>query len=165
MAKKPNNEELLELAGKVSDMYGSARDFSERLSEIHGKAVEAYKQLAGDSNDIPVKEIHHLVDSLYRTATESAILQREVPFILHSGNHIAITTDGVRVEGVVNVSPKLLEVTIISPYTGKKASSELEMIAPFIWTERPEDGSEANDAGKKRALSLLCELYYSFFEG
>ena len=157
-------QKLLELAGKVSGRYGSAREFAEHLSEIHEMAIEAYKQLAGDAKDIPVEEIHHLVDSLYRTATESAIQQREVPFILHSGDHVSITTDGVRVEGVVNLSPKILEVTILFPFAGKKALSELEMIAPVIWTERPEDGSEANDAGKRRALSLLSELYYSQFK-
>jgi hypothetical protein len=145
-------------------MYGSAREFAEHLSEIHEKTIEAYKQLSGDAKDIPVEEIRHLVDSLYRTATESAIQQREVSFILHSGDHVAITTDGVRVEGVVNVSPKILKVIILSPFAGKKASSELEMIAPVIWTELPEDGSEANEDGKRRALSLLCELYYSYFE-
>lgn len=157
-------QKLLELAGKVSGMYSSAREFAEHLSEIHQMAIDAYKQLAGDAKDIPVEEIHHLVDSLYRTSTESAIQQREVPFILHSGDHVAITTDGVLVEGVVNVSPKILEVTILSPFAGKEASSELEMLAPVIWTEQPEDGSEANDAGKRRALSLLSELYYSYFE-
>lgn len=157
-------QELLELAGKLSGMYGSAREFAEHLSEIHEKAVEAYKQQAGDTKDIPVEEIRRLVDSLYRTATEYAIQQREVPSILRSGSHIAITTDGVRVEGVVDMSPKILEVTIISPFTGKKATAVLEMIAPFIWTELPENGSEANDAGKRRALSLLSELYYSNFK-
>jgi hypothetical protein len=157
-------QKLLELVGKVSGMYGSAREFAEHLSEIHEKATEAYKQLTGDAKDIPVEEIRHLVDTLYRTVTESAIHQREVPFILRSGGHVAITTDGVRVEGVVDVSPKILEVTILSPFAGKKASSELEMIAPVIWTELPEDGSEANDAGKRRALSLLSELYYSNFK-
>lgn len=145
-------------------MYGSAKDFAEHLSVIHEKAIEAYKQLTGEKKDVAAEEIYQLVDSLYRTATESAIQQRDVPFILRSGNHIAITTDGVRVEGVVDVSPKILEVTILSPSAGKKATAELEMIAPVIWTELPEDGSEANDDGKRRALSLLSELYYSYFE-
>lgn len=157
-------QKLLELVGKVSGMYSSAREFAEHLSEIHEKAIEAYKQLAGDAKDIPIEEIHRLVDSLYRTAMEAAIRHQEVPYILYSGDHIAITTDFVRVEGIVNVSPKILEVTILSPFAGKKASSELEMIAPVIWTERPEDGSEANDAGKRRALSLLSELYFSNFK-
>ena len=105
-----------------------------------------------------------LVESIYGTTKETSIQDEDVPFVLRSGERIGITTDDVRVEGVVDISPKVISVTILSPFTGRTASSELKMMAPVIWTKEPEDSSEANEEGKRKAASLLCDLYYSFFE-
>ena len=122
-------------------MFGSAREFAEHKSEVL-----------------------RLVESIYGTIKETSIQDVDLPFMLRSGGHIGITTDGTRVEGVVDVSPKAITVTILSPFTGRTASSELKMMAPVIWTKEPEDSSEANEEGKRKAASLLCDLYYSFFE-
>ena len=122
-------------------MFGTARDFAEHKNEVI-----------------------QLVESIYGTIKETSIHNVDLPFMLRSGERIGITTDGVRVEGVVDVSPKVISVTILSPFTGRTASSELKMIVPAIWTVEPEDGSEANEAGKRKAAALLCDLYYSFLE-
>lgn len=122
-------------------MFGTAKGFSEHKNDVI-----------------------RLVESIYGTIKETSIQNMDVPFVLRSGGRIGITTDGVRVEGIVDVSPKVIKVTILSPFTGRTATAELRMIVPAIWTEEPEDGSEANEEGKRKAAALLCDLYYSFFE-
>ena len=122
-------------------MFGTARDFAEHKNEVI-----------------------QLVESIYGTIKETSIQDADLPFMLRSGERIGITTDGVRVEGVVDVSPKVISVTILSPFVGRTATAEIKMIVPAIWTVEPEDGSEANEAGKRKAAALLCDLYYSFLE-
>lgn len=119
----------------------------------------ATKEFAEHKNDVI-----QLVESIYGTIKETSIQDVDVPFVLRSGGHISITTDNTRVKGIVDVSPKVLSVTILSPFTGRTASAEIKMIVPAIWTVEPEDGSEANEAGKRKAAVLLSDLYYSFFE-
>lgn len=132
---------LKDLAQLLSSMFGTAQEFAEHKSDII-----------------------RLVESIYGTIKETSIQGVDVPFVLRSGGHISITTDNTRVEGVIEVSPKMLSVNILSPFTGRRATSELEMIVPAIWTEEPEEGSGANEAGKRKAAALLCDLYYSYFE-
>jgi hypothetical protein len=132
---------LKDLAQLLSGMFGSAREFAEHKSEVL-----------------------RLVESIYGTIKETSIQDVDLPFMLRSGGHIGITTDGTRVEGVVDVSPKAITVTILSPFTGRKANAEIKMIVPAIWTVKPEDGSKANEEGRRKAAALLCDLYYSFLE-
>lgn len=117
------------------------------------------KEFAKHKNDVI-----RLVESIYGTIKETSFQDVDVPFVLRSGGRIGITTDGVRVEGVVEVSPKVISVTILSPFTGRTASSKIQMIVPAIWTVEPKDGSNANEEGKRKAAALLCDLYYSYFE-
>lgn len=117
------------------------------------------KEFAEHKNDVI-----RLVESIYGTTKETSIQDVDVPFLLRSGGRISIMTDNTRVEGVVEVSPKTISVTILSPFTGRTASSELKMMVPVIWTKEPKNGSEANEEGKRKAAALLCDLYYSLFE-
>lgn len=132
---------LTDLAQLLSGMFGSAREFAEHK-----------------------RDVTRLVDAVYGTFKETSVQDVDLPFELRSGGHISITTDNTRVEGVVDISPKVLSVTILSPFTGRTASSELKMMAPVIWTKEPINDSEANEEGKRKAAALLCDLYYSYFE-
>ena len=132
---------LKDLAQLLSGMFATAKEYAEHRNDVIG-----------------------LVDALYETIKEASIQKMDFPFELRSGDHIGITTDGVRVEGVVDVSPKVIKVTILSPFKGRMATAEMKMIVPAIWTVEPEDDSEANEAGKRKAAALLCDLYYSYFE-
>ncbi len=136
-------------------METNLKDLAELLSGMFGTT----KEFAEHKNDVI-----QLVESIYGTIKETSIQDVDVPFVLRSGGHISITTDNTRVEGIVDVSPKVLSVTILSPFTGRTTSAEIKMIVPAIWTVKPENGSEANEAGKRKAAVLLCDLYYSFFE-
>lgn len=136
-------------------METNLKDLAELLSGMFGTT----KEFAEHKNDVI-----QLVESIYGTIKETSIQDVDVPFVLRSGGHISITTDNTRVEGIVDVSPKVLSVTILSPFTGRMTSAEIKMIVPAIWTVKPENGSEANEAGKRKAAVLLCDLYYSFFE-
>ena len=101
------------------------------------------------------------LDRIYEDAKSVSVEFEILPDRLMTGDQIGIIIGGILIRGTVTISPKTLSVEITSPYEGKRLCSEIEMLAPRIWTELPREGSEANDEAKKKAVFLLTELYLS----
>lgn len=151
-----------EIAARIiSRMTFSAADYARSRDRIKEEALKLYSRQTGDSSADIETELEILLDRSFLERKEISICAAELPDHLKDGSIFRIFLDDTEVEGKVKLSPKELSVEISSPFHGKKAGSDLEMLAPVIWTERPEPGSEANEEGRHRAVLLLADIYYS----
>ncbi len=67
------------------------------------------------------------------------------------------------VSGLVRLAPKRISVRMDLPCIMPEVEMTLQMIAPVLFTEHPEDGSEANEYGTDVARRLLLDSYYNSF--
>lgn len=139
-------------------------DYAADRESIAAKVIAIYSKRNGFPAEQCTDEVRRELDRIYEDAKSVSVETTIMPDFLRTGDHIGIVIGGILIWGLVSISPKTLSVEISSPYEGKRLSSEIEMLAPRIWTESPHEGSEANDEGREKAVSLLTELYYSYIE-
>ena len=151
------NEILVEL--KFSPL-----DYAADRAAFAAKVIAKFSKRNGFCPEQCAEEVSRELDRIYEDAKSVSVESTVMPDHLRTGDYVGIIIGGILIWGLVAISPKTLSVEISSPYEGKRLSSEIELLAPRIWTEMPCEGSEANDEGKKKAVSLLTELYYSYIE-
>ena len=78
------------------------------------------------------------------------------------GGTVSCPVDGVIVRGEVRFSPKRLAVKLIGPSPEPRAERRIMMLAPYIYTLEPANGSPANDLCLDRTKKLLVDLYYDY---
>ena len=80
---------------------------------------------------------------------------------IYDGSHIAFRIGETVIRGIVSLAPRMVVVTMESPYTGITGIETIDADMPVIFTEHPYEVSPASLAGKDRARRLLLKLYYS----
>lgn len=145
----------------ISRMTFSAVDYVMNRESIVEDAVKQYCQQTGEQSLDIRNGMVILLDRSYAERKLLSVCAAELPDHLRDGSHFRIFVNDTEVVGKVRISPKVISVEITSPFQGEMAGSELEMLAPVIWTERPEKGSEANESGRQKSISLLVDIYYS----
>lgn len=151
------NEILEELGYNPLDYAANRRGFAENVIAIYSKRNDICVEQCAD-------EVIRELERIYEDAKSVSVEVEILPDRLMTGDQIGIIIGGILIRGTVTISPKTLSVEITSPYEGKRLCSEIEMLAPRIWTDLPREGSEANDEAKKKAVFLLTELFYSYIE-
>lgn len=151
-----------EIAAKIiSRMTFSAADYVRRKETIFAEAAKLYKIKTGDDSPEVEEQLDLLLSQSFAERKALSVSNSDLPEHLKDGSLFKICVNETEVEGRIQLSPKELLVEIVSPYQGHKAGAELQMLAPVIWTERPEMESEANEEGREKAISLLTDIYYS----
>ena len=154
-----------EIAARIiSRMPFSAADYARNRDQIIKEAMSMYTQQTGEVSSEVQAGLTALMDSSFIERKELSICAAELPDHLKDGSSFRIFLDNTEVAGRVRLSPKEIIVEIRSPFHDRMAGSELEMLAPVIWTERPEPGSEANEDGRHKAILLLADIYYSLLQ-
>lgn len=129
-----------------------------------GRVLEIFTGQSGIHAEECAVEVEKVLESIYEDAKGVSVEAEIIPDHLRTGGSVGVVIGGELIWGLVDVTPKVLSVEITEPYRGRRSSSEIEMLAPRIWTEQPCDGSEANEEGRRRAVSMLAGLYYSILE-
>lgn len=155
----------LETAAKiVSEMAFSATDYVKDGNAILAEAMRLYLAETGAMEPETETELKVILERSFSDRKALSVSGIDMPDHLMDGNLFRISIDGTEVKGRVRLSPKEIAVEITSPFHGCQAGASLLMLAPVIWTERPETGSEANESGREKAVSLLVDIYYSLLE-
>jgi len=151
-----------ETAAKIiSRMTFSAADYVKGKGPILAEAAKLYKLKTRDDSPEIEEQLVLLLSRSFAERKALSVTNSALPEHLKDGSLFRICVDETVVEGQVRLSPKKISVEIVSPYQGHQAGAELQMLAPVIWTERPEMESEANEQGREKAISLLTDIYYS----
>lgn len=151
-----------EIAARIiSRMTFSAADYAKNRDQIIKEAVSMYTQQTGEVSSKVQAGLTVLMDRSFIERKELSICAAELPDHLKDGSSFRIFLDNTEVVGQLRLSPKEISVEISSPFHDGMAGAELEMLAPVIWTMRPEPGSEANEEGRRKAIILLADIYYS----
>lgn len=80
---------------------------------------------------------------------------------LYDGGSIAFRNGDETIRGRVALSPRRIEVTLVSPAQGVSENETLDADMPVIFTEHPYETSPASLVGIDRARRLLLKLYCS----
>lgn len=158
------NGMIQQLNAILAELEFSPLDYAAERAAFAAKIIAIFSKRNGFCPEQCADEVIRELDRIYEDAKNVSVEATIIPDFLRTGDHIGIVIGGVLIWGLVAISPKMLSVEISSPYEGKRLSSEIELLAPRIWTEQPREGSEANDEGRRKAISLLTELYYSYIE-
>lgn len=159
--KKMNHE----IAAKiVSEMTFSAAAYARDRSAFLAEALQRYREITGDDAPEAAAEMKAVLEQSFADRKALSVSGIDLPDHLRDGGRFRICVDGTEVTGRVRLSPKEMAVEITAPYQGRQAGATLQLLAPVIWTERPEAGSEANEAGREKAVRLLTDIYYTFWE-
>ena len=154
-----------EIASKIiAQMTFSALDYVQNSEQILTEAVSLYSGQTGDDSSEIKAGMRILLDRSFSERKVLSIGSVKLPGYLKDGSSFSITLNDTEVSGIVNLAPKEISVEIISPFQGKKAGSVLNRLTPVIWTERPDVGSEANESGRMKAVTLLADIYYSIIQ-
>lgn len=138
----------------------SVKEYVCDKARIINKAREVYETETGKKSEPVLDEIKDELELLFHDRKKLSIENINMPDHLRSGSWLGIVVAGELIYGLVQVSPKTISVE----YDGHRKLSQLELLAPVIWTEYPKEGSEANEDGKRKAVVLLTDLYYSALE-
>ena len=153
------------IAGRIiSRMTFSAADYVKDRESILAEALLRYTDQTGERSPEVRSEMSVLLERSFSERKELSVVNAALPDHFRDGSRFSVCVDDTVVEGLVHLSPKVLLVEMISPQQGHRAGSELKILAPVIWTERPEANSEANEEGRKKAVSLLTDIYYSILQ-
>lgn len=150
------------IATKIISMAQfDAIDYIKNPDCIINNIVQQYFELTGDkSNETRIK-LSDLVANSFEERKELAINSIDMKENLRNGDSFSIFLNETIVTGKVYLAPKSISVEITSPYFGRMAGADLDLIAPVIWTESPEMESVANEEGRKKAAILLADIYFS----
>ena len=121
------------------------------------------REYAADRNRILVEAFALAAAAGDRVAETEALLAEILAWNLKKSgaDSLQAWVDGTLAEGIVHLAPKEMSVEITSPHGGREAGAVLQPLAPRIWTERPEPGSEAGEEGRQKAVELLTDLFYT----
>lgn len=151
-----------EIAAKIiSRMTFSAADYVKNSESILSEAFHRYASQSGDYSHEAKSEVAVLLMRSFDDRKRLSVSNADLPDHFLDGSSFRICVNDTEVKGVLRLTPKEMSVEIVSPFTGRAAGAELQLLAPVIWTERPENGSEANEEGRLKAVSLLTDIYYS----
>lgn len=151
-----------EIAAKIiSRMTFSAADYVKCKELILAEASQLYAKETGDNSPEAKSQLALLLSRSFGERKEFSVSNADLPNHFKDGSRFKICVNDTEVEGSLHLTPKEMVVEIVSPFQGRKAGAELKMLAPVIWTERPELGSEANEDARSKAVSLLTDIYYS----
>ncbi len=145
----------------VSRMTFSAAEYAIDSKQILARAIALYSAQTGDHSPEATAELALLLDRSFDERKRLSICNEDLPDHLRDGSRFQICVDDTVIIGRVSLSPKDISVEILFPFQGRTAGSELMLLAPVIWTELPEPGSEANEEGREKAVKLLADIYYS----
>lgn len=81
---------------------------------------------------------------------------------VRDGDIIPCIIDGEMVEGIIHASPKDISVMLYDRDLPLRASSQIMMMAPKIYTEEPWKGARLNEYGIQRVKELLVGLYHDY---
>lgn len=152
----------IEIAARIiSRMTFSAADYVKDKESILSEAYHRYVSRTGDDSHEAKSEVASLLKRSFADRKELSVSNADLPDHFRDGSAFRICVDDTEVKGILRLTPKDISVEIVSPFTGRTAGAELQLVAPVIWTERPENGSEANEEGRLKAVSLLTDIYYS----
>lgn len=151
-----------EIAARIiSRMRFSAADYVKDNESILSEAYHRYVLQTGDDSLEAKSEMASLLKRSFAERKELSISNADLPDHFRDGSAFRICVNDTEVKGILHLSPKHISVEIVTPFKERTAGAELQLLAPVIWTERPENGSEANEAGRLKAVSLLTDIYYS----
>lgn len=153
-----------ETAAKIiAKMAFSAMDYIRDREQIIQEAADLYTRQTGEDPACIQTDITDLVERSFAERKILSIQSVRLPGRFKDGSRFGISLNNIEVKGIVYLSPKEITVEITEPFQGKRAGAMLNLLAPVIWTELPEAGSEANETGRKKAITLLTDIYYSYF--
>lgn len=154
-----------EIAVKIiSRMQFSAADYVRNREQIINEAAKLYSRQTGEESAETKAELSVLLERSFAERKVLSIDAAELPDHLRDRSVFRIFLDDTVVTGSIRLSPKTITVEITSPFQGRMAGAELDMLAPIIWTEQPEVGSEANEEGRQKSILLLADIYYSLLQ-
>lgn len=147
------------LARTISKMKFTALEYALNPEAILGQALGVLSEITGNTPDR---------DDVTAALEQSGVERRQfsvenvdMPVHLMNGDEFSVyLNDATKLSARIGLSPKKISLEMLCPFPGLRAESQLEMIVPLIWTVRPEEGSEADEMARDRAVSLLLGLYY-----
>ena len=142
-------------------MTFSAADYVTDNEPILSEAYKRYVSQTGDDSPEAKSMVTLLLDRSFADRKELSVSNADLPEHFRDGSTFRICVNDTEVKGILHLTPKEISVEIVTPFKGCTAGAELQLLAPVIWTERPENGSEANEDGRSKAISLLTDIYYS----
>lgn len=148
----------------ISRMTFSAADYVNNYESILSEAYSLYVSQTGDDSPEVKSEISLLLKQSFADRKAISVSNADLPDHFSDGSAFRICVNDTEVEGVLHLTPKDISVEIVSPFKGRTAGAELQLLAPVIWTESPENGSEANEDGRLKAITLLTDIYYSMLQ-
>lgn len=153
--------DMAKAARIVSGMSFTPREYAADRNRI---LVEAFKRCAAGGVELSVETVaalRLLLENAFCDRKALSVENVDMPDRLRDGDSFRICVDGTLAEGIVHLAPKEMSVEITSPHGGREAGAVLQPLAPRIWTERPEPGSEAGEEGRQKAVELLTDLFFT----
>ena len=143
------------MAEILSGIEFSAAEYVTDKPSVLLRARKLYEQKTGMESAPVISEIEDELRVLFNDRKLLSVDSVIMPDELKSGNQFCIIIAGKVICGLVQVSPKRLSVE----YEGYRRIYKLDDLAPVVWTEYPQE--EANEYGKKQAIRILTDLYYT----
>lgn len=146
---------MCEIAKILVSLPFSPAEYVQDKASVMERARKLYEEITGDKSELVLSEIEEELELLFHDRKALSVEDVNMPEHLRSGCWLGIVIDGNLIYGLVQVSPKIISVE----YEGHRGCSQLELLAPVVWTEYPDE--EANREGKLKAVELLTDLFYS----
>lgn len=153
------NEKLKTVAVYMSDFDFDIDDYFKATDEVMERAITHFAERSGISPCSPyTPTVEKYVNSLFEGKIAQAVSWAHIG-PLNSGDVISFTIGAYEVEGIVDIAPKSVAVTMKKPCSGLRGGFQLSSLAPRIYTDEPFLGSPANEAGIVCAKSTLLDIY------
>lgn len=105
------------------------------------------------------KEVTSFLDRFCRQKILSAAVWSRPWRDITDGAVVSVAVGPDTVEAEVGLSPKMIRIRLLRPFSGVSASVVVPPIAPRIFTESTVKGARASDYGKQRIRELVIDLF------
>lgn len=153
-------EHLSEIVRIMSGFDFTVEEYFADGRAVVARAESTYAKAKGTTiNDSVRHAIGRYVECRFNDKLQALIEWQPSADPLYSGNRIAFRLKDIVVSGKISVTPKNVNVTMLSPFPGVSGGVRLWSAAPQIFTEEPFPGSPANEMGAEDARNILVRLY------
>ena len=149
------------LARIIAKMQFTAYEYTVCPLKIIEEAKGLVRNAIGAETEEDEAVIEKVLGRSYSERKIISVVDADFPNHMKDGDEFKVCLDsGLMLSGKARITPKVLSVEMLSPYPDHMIVSEIQMLAPRIWTLRPEAGSEAGEECLQKMIELLATLYY-----
>lgn len=137
----------------IGDYLGAGRD------AIVENGVELCRRMGVGGEDVAA-QVAAFLDRSCRQRMQESVAWATPWRDVFDGSSISALIGSERVEGVVSLSPRRIEIHLLQPFRDASASVRIVPSAPAVYAEKVGGRITATGYGKMRLRELMVNLYF-----